>query len=79
MKVSRGGELAMRGCLVNGIPVNSEDINSTPLNQFDPRLQIKRTTWISFNFEGTNINILWLCKKAVNDLAQLIDVFFTKF
>ena len=73
------GRVAMRGCLVNGIPVNSEDINATPLDQFDPRLQAKRIIWTSFNFEGSNINILWLCKKAVDELKKMIDSFFTKF
>lgn len=79
VRVGRGGKVAMRGCLVNGIPVNSEDINTTPLDQFDPRLNVKRKTWVSFNFEGSNVNILWLCKKAVIELEKVIDDFFAKF
>lgn len=74
-----GDKVKMKGCLINGIPINSENINATPLNQFDPRLQAKRKTWISFNFKESNINIIWLCNKAVYDLEKVIDDFFTKF
>jgi len=74
-----GKKVAMRGVSIQGIPVNSEDINSTPLDQFDTRLQVKRTTWVSFNFKGSSVNALWLCKKAVNELDKLINDFFSKF
>jgi len=79
VRIGRGGKVAMRGCVVNGIPVNSEDINTTPLDQFDPRLNIKRTTWISFNFKGSDTNALWLCKKAVSELEKVVGDFFAKF
>ncbi len=75
IRVGRGAKAIMRGCLVNGIPVDSEDINTTPLKDFDPRLNVKRITWVSFNFEGSNINILWLCEKGVKDLEKLIENF----
>jgi len=75
----RGAEVKMAGCRIGDIPVNCENINTTPLDQFDPRLKVKRTTWVQFNFKGTNINVLWLCKKAVNELEKVIDKFFTLF
>ncbi len=74
-----GKGVAMRGCKVQGIPVDSEDINSTPLSQFDPRLSAERTIWVSFNFADTGTNILWLCEKAINDLEEIIKDFFKLF
>lgn len=68
----RGAKISMHNCLVNGIPVNSEDINETPLENFDPRLKVQRVTWGSFTFEGTDINAFWLCKKSVEDGEKII-------
>jgi len=77
--VGRGSKVMMRDVLINGIPVNSEDINQTPLEKFDPRLRVERRTWISFNFENTEINMLWLCKKSVIDLDETIKEFYKLF
>jgi len=68
----RSGGVSMHNCLVNGIPVNSEDINETPLENFDPRLKVQRVIWGSFMFEGTDINAFWLCKKSVEDGEKII-------
>lgn len=77
--VGRGAKVVMRNCLVDGVPVDVGDINLTPMERFDPRLKIKRMTWISFNFKDTDINILLLCKKVVSETERLVEVFFTKF
>lgn len=70
--VGRGGGVAMRGCFINGIPVNSADINTEPLENFDPRLNVQRTTWVSFLFENSDVNVLWLCKKSIEEGEKII-------
>lgn len=79
VRVGPGGSVKMQNCLINGIPVNVEDLNTAPLSSFDPRLKVSRTTWTSFYFQDTQINILWLCEKSVNDLEKILEEFFSKF
>ncbi len=68
VKVGAGGKVAMRGCLINGIPVNSEDINKEPLENFDPRLKVQRIIWVSFKFSNTNIIVLPFLKKIYSNI-----------
>lgn len=71
--VGRGATgVSMSSCFINGIPVNSKDINAEPLENFDPRLGVQRVTWVSFMFSDTDINILWLCKKSIEDGEKII-------
>jgi len=71
--VGRGSKsLSMTNCLINGIPVNSKDINAEPLGNFDPRLNVQRMTWVSFLFEGSDVNVLGLCKKSVEGGEKII-------
>ncbi|MCX6764258.1 MAG: hypothetical protein NTU58_00945 [Candidatus Nealsonbacteria bacterium] len=73
VRVGRGAVgVSMSNCLINGILVNSKDINAEPLENFDPRLGVQRVTWISFVFSDTDINILQLCKKSVEDGEKII-------
>lgn len=70
--VGRGAKVIMRNCLINGIPINSENINETPLENFDSRLNVRRVTWISFLFKNTDISVLGLCKKSVEGGESII-------
>lgn len=70
--VGKGAKVSMHNCLVGNVPVNSEDINETSIEDFDPRLNVQRMTWVSFLFESTDINVLWLCKKSVEDGERII-------
>jgi len=71
--VGRGAKgVSMRNCSINGIPVNSKDINLEPLENFDQRLNIQRTTWVSFLFEDSDVNVLWLCKKSIECGEKII-------
>jgi hypothetical protein len=70
--VGRGASVSMNSCFINGIPVDSKDLNTEPLENFDPRLGVQRVTWISFVFSDTDINILQLCKKSVGVGEKII-------
>lgn len=70
--IGRGASVLMQGCFINDIPINSEDINTEPLENFDPRLEVQRVTWISFVFSDTDINILELCGKSIKDGEKII-------
>lgn len=74
MHVGRGAKVSMQNCLVNGIPVDSENINETPLENFDSRLNVQRMTWVSFLYEGTDVNVLGLCSEAVKKGEEIINV-----
>jgi len=45
----------------------------------DPDLDIKKEIWVSFNFEGTDINALGLCKECVQKTKELVDRFAKLF
>ncbi|MCX6813584.1 MAG: hypothetical protein NTV77_03885 [Candidatus Azambacteria bacterium] len=34
--------------------------------------EIKVENWVSFLFEGSDVNVLWLCKKSVEDGEKII-------
>lgn len=68
VKVGTAGKVAMKRCLVEGIPVNSNDINNEPLENFDPRLNVKRIVWVSFEFSDTNIIVLPFLKKVCSNI-----------
>ncbi|MFQ6083642.1 MAG: hypothetical protein ACE5WD_09800, partial [Candidatus Aminicenantia bacterium] len=59
---------------IDGVPVRFTNQGIVPLA---PGLKTKVTTWVSFQFEGTNINALWLCKEAVNKGEKIIKQFFS--
>lgn len=67
-----GKGVSMSNCLIDGIPVNSKDINMEPLKNFDQRLNVKRITWALFLFFGTDINMFHLCKKSVEEGERII-------
>ncbi len=79
VRTSGSGKVTMRGCLINGIPVNSEDVSKTPLKNFDPRLNVKRTKWISLTFEGTNIDVLQFCSCSIVESEKIINHFSSLF
>jgi hypothetical protein len=58
---------------IGGVPVQFTNQGIMPLS---PGLKTEITRWISFLFENTEINVLWLCKKAVNDGSKIIEKVF---
>ena len=58
---------------IGGVPVRFTNQGIMPLS---PGLKTEITRWISFLFENTEINVLWLCKKAVNDGSKIIEKVF---
>ena len=73
IRIGAGARVVMHNCLVNGIPVSSNDVNNEPLENFDSRLNVQRTTWISFNFSDTNIAVLPFLKKIHSNINSFSD------
>ena len=59
---------------IGGVPVRFTNQGIVPLA---PGLNTEITTWVSFQFEGTNINALWLCKETVNKGEKIIEQLFS--
>lgn len=55
---------------LGGVPVKFTNQGIVPLA---PGLDTEITKWVSFLFEGTEVNVLWLCKKAVEDGSKIIE------
>lgn len=79
IKAGRGARVLMKNCLVNGVPVDSENINESPLESFDPRLNVKRITWVSLRFLDTDIDVLSLCKQSTKEAEKIIEEVFNFF
>ncbi len=65
-----GGRRIMGGQTIN---TDSEVIYG------DPNLDVSREIWVSFNFEGTNINSLGLCKESLQKSKELVENFTKLF
>lgn len=79
IKIGRKASVKMKGCEINGVPIDADNINTAPLHSFDPRLNVHRKTWISFNFQGTSTNILVLANTAINELEGILRKLFKEF
>jgi len=52
-----------RGVSVMGVPIDPSTQLPIPNNVVETKIE----TWVSFLYEGTSVNVLWLCKKAIED------------
>lgn len=75
----RGSKVEMSGCLINGMPLNCDDVNNAPLENFDPRLDVKRTTWVSFQVLDDELSLRidtnTLSKDVVKGTRRIVDQF----
>jgi len=58
-----------KGVSVMGVPIDP----STQLPVSSDLVETKIENSISFLFEGSNVNVLWLCKKSVEDGEKIIQ------
>ena len=74
--VSRGGGAGSWGSGVTfgggvsimGVPIDP----ATQMPVSNNVIETKIENWVSFLFEGSDINVLWLCKKSVEDGEKII-------
>ena len=58
-----------KGVSIMGVPIDP----STQLPVSNDLVETKIENWISFLFEGSNVNVLWLCKKSVEHGEGIIQ------
>ncbi len=74
--VSRGGGFVSWGpgvtfggaVSVMGVPIDPATQMPVPNNIAETKVE----NWVSFLFEGSDINVLWLCKKSIEDGEKII-------
>lgn len=54
--------------LINGVPIDPKTKMPVP----NDLLETKIERWVAFLFENSDINVLWLCKKSVEDGENII-------
>lgn len=54
---------------MGGVPIKFTNQGIVPLA---PGLKTEITKWVSFLFEGSDTNVLWLCKKSVQDGEKIV-------
>ena len=57
------------GVSVMGVPIDPATQMPVPNNVAETKIE----NWVSFLFEGSGVNVLWLCKKAVEDGEKIIN------
>lgn len=77
IRAGPGSFVAMHNCLINDIPINSENINNEPLENFDPRLNVKRIVWVSFKFRDTNIEVMQLLRITLDRISKLYNELYS--
>lgn len=60
---------------LNGVPVRFSNQGIEPLA---PGLERTVTTWVSFNFGGTDVQVLPLLKKALEKITKLYEKIYTE-
>ena len=73
VRVGRGARVSMNNCYVGGVLVNSTDINTEPLGNFDPRLNVQRLVWTSVVFKDTGLDVLKLCRDSKEGVTKLCE------
>ncbi len=63
------------GVSIMGAPVNQLTQNIEPT----PGLESRTEIWVSFLFEGSNINVLSFCQKSIEGVEKILEKFFTLF
>lgn len=58
-----------KGVSVMGVPIDPTTQMPVPNNSVETKIE----NWVSFLFEGSNVNVLWLCKKSVEDGEKIIQ------
>ena len=56
------------GVSVMGVPIDPTTQMPVPNNVAETKVE----NWISFLFEGSSVNVLWLCKKSVEDGEKIV-------
>lgn len=56
------------GVSVMGVPIDPATQMPVPNNVAETKVE----NWISFLFEGSDVNVLWLCKKSVEDGEKIV-------
>jgi len=56
------------GVSVMGVPIDPATQMPVPNNIAETKIE----NWVSFLFEGSDVNVLWLCKKSVEDGEKII-------
>ncbi|MBR9704650.1 hypothetical protein GOV12_04510 [Candidatus Pacearchaeota archaeon] len=64
-----------KGVSIMGAPVNPVTQNIEPT----PNVESKTEVWVSFLFSDSNVNVLWLCNKSIEESEKLIKEFFSLF
>jgi len=58
-----------------GAPVNPLTQNIEPT----PGVESKTETWVSFMFEDSDVNVIALCSKSIEESERIINDFFSLF
>jgi len=58
-----------KGVSIMGVPIDPSTQLPVPNDLVETRIE----NWISFLFEGSNVNVLWLCKKSPEDGEKIIQ------
>lgn len=74
VRVGRGAKVLMNNCYIGGVLVNSADINTEPLENFDPRLNVQRLVWTSVVFKDTGVDVLKLCHDSMEGVTKLCEI-----
>lgn len=57
------------GVSVMGVPIDPTTQLPVPNNIVETKIE----NWVSFLFEGSDVNVLWLCKKSVEDGEKIVN------
>lgn len=76
IKISDSAMVKMSNCVVNGIPIKELIVDKGAVSgHIDPRLNPRVETKVTYLFEGTEINVLWLCQKSLEEIENLVKSF----
>lgn len=76
IKISDSATVKMNNCIVNGIPIKELIVDKGAISgHIDSRLNPRVETNITYMFEGTEVNVLWLCEKSLEEIVNLVKSF----
>jgi hypothetical protein len=76
LKISGGASVTMNNCFVNDIPIKHLTIDKNVIEgDLDPRLNPRVEVEITYLLEDDNIDLLWLCKKSLEEIEKIATKF----
>lgn len=72
IKISGGASVTLNNVFINGVPIKHLTVDKGVVSgDLDARLNPRAEVRVSYLLEGDNIDLLWLCRKSLEEIEKI--------